>query len=87
MTVSSDGLCSVGHNVGLLSLRKSDGVVCVLGVSRYLDASVDSKSLPNWGLVHEELGAGGPVEAGADESALLGLLEPPNWQFASLRFP
>ena len=37
--------------------------------------------------VDEELGAGDPVEAGADDSALLGLLEPSENQFASLYFP
>jgi len=35
-------------------------------------------------LIHEELGAGIPVGAGADESAALGLLKPGAFQFASL---
>jgi len=43
-------------------------------------------TFPDGGLVYEELGAGDPVGAGADESALLGLLEPAAIQFASGAF-
>jgi hypothetical protein len=43
------------------------------------------ETFPEGGLVYEERGAGSPVGAGADESALLRLLEPAPFQFASLR--
>ena len=46
------------------------------------------ETFPDGGLVYEERGAGSPVGAGADESALLRLLEPAafNLQASEPRF-
>jgi hypothetical protein len=72
--------CSVGHN-DAVKIPKKLRTCAVLGLEKlkYL-----GEPTPTGVLIHEELGAGIPVGAGADESAALGLLKPGAFQFASL---